>query len=108
MTVQVGGSVSTVALSLSVGLGVSRFICIGLDLAYVDSKLHADEQETVNNKNMRSVRAVDGTMIYTNINLDIYRHWIERYIKDIDNVEFINCSGGAYIEGMKHMNLKDL
>ena len=92
MTVQVGGSVSTVALSLSVGLGVSRFICIGLDLAYVDSKLHADEQETVNNKNMRSVRAVDGTMIYTNINLDIYRHWIERYIKDIDNVEFINCS----------------
>lgn len=111
ITVDTGGSVSTTAISIAARLGASRVVCVGLDLAFINGYTHAsgtNAKKIENNEKMRKVKSVNGEEIPTYTNLDIYRHWIERYIKDIDNVEFINCSGGAYIEGMKHMNLKDL
>lgn len=108
ITVDTGGSVATTAISIAVKLGASRVICVGLDLAFINGYTHAsgaNAKKIENNENMRKVKSVNGEEIPTYTNLDIYRHWIEQYIKDIDNVEFINCSGGAYIEGMINMNL---
>jgi hypothetical protein len=41
--------------------------------------------------------------------LDIYRKWIEKRIKGIDNIEFIDATeGGALIEGMRVCKLVDV
>lgn len=111
ITVDTGGSVSTTAISIAVKLGASKIVCVGLDLALVNGYTHASGTNAKKigiREDMRRVRSINGEEIPTYVNLDIYRHWIERYIKDIDNVEFINCSGGAYIEGMINMKLCDI
>ncbi len=111
ITVDTGGSVSTTAISIAVKLGASKIVCVGLDLALVNGYTHASGTNAKKidiREDMRRVKSINGEEIPTYVNLDIYRHWIERYIKDIDNVEFINCSGGAYIEGMINMKLCDI
>jgi hypothetical protein len=49
-----------------------------------------------------------GNIVQTGKNLDIYREWIERRIKEVQGVEFIDATeGGALILGTKIMSLKD-
>lgn len=79
---------------------------MGLDLAYVDNKIHVGEKAFRNDMagQLRLVKSVDGKEIYTAVNLDNYRLWIERRIErrseQEKQVELINASGGAFIKGM--------
>ena len=57
---------------------------------------------------MRKVESVLGGMVYTSKTLDIYRRWIERRIENVNDIEFINASGGARISGMKEKSLKQI
>ncbi|MGN0513856.1 MAG: motility associated factor glycosyltransferase family protein [Lachnospiraceae bacterium] len=103
--VNTGGSVSTTAIDLFIKMNCKKVVCVGLDLALPGNRTHASEtveERTVDAQELRKVKAVDGGMVPTLKNLDIYRNFIENDIKN-QNVRFINASGGAYINGMEHM-----
>ncbi|MBD5136055.1 MAG: motility associated factor glycosyltransferase family protein [Lachnospiraceae bacterium] len=109
--ISTGGSVSTAAIDIGIRMKAARVVCVGLDLAFIGESDHAsgtNEKKLIDIENMRKVKGVDGREIPTRTNLDTYRHWIERRIADVKDVELINCSGGAYINGMKHMKLSEL
>ncbi|MDE5781914.1 MAG: DUF115 domain-containing protein, partial [Lachnospiraceae bacterium] len=109
--ISTGGSVSTAAIDIGIRMKAARVVCVGLDLAFIGESDHAsgtNEKKLADTENMRKVKGVDGRELPTRTNLDTYRHWIERRIADVNDVELINCSGGAYINGMKHMKLSEL
>lgn len=105
-----GGSVSTTAIEVFIKFNCRKIVCVGLDLAIPNGKTHADatlEKRTIDEEGCRQVKAVDGGMVTTLKNLDIYRTFIENRVKQPNGVEFINSSQGAYIHGMKHMSLNE-
>lgn len=109
--ISTGGSVSTAAIDIGIRMKAARVVCVGLDLAFIGDSDHAsgtNENKLADTGNMRKVKGVDGRELPTRTNLDTYRHWIERRIADVEDVELVNCSGGAYINGMKHMKLSEL
>ncbi len=109
-----GGSVSTLALELGIQFDCKRIICLGLDLAYTNQKDHASDTAYVNsteNDDLRQVEDIYGNLVGTSRNLDIYRKWIERRIKEVEgiDIEFIDATeGGAKIKGMKCIELKEI
>lgn len=109
--ISTGGSVSTAAIDIGIRMKAARVVCVGLDLAFIGDNDHAsgtNEKKLVDTEQMRKVKGVDGRELPTRTNLDTYRHWIERRIENVQDVELINCSGGAYINGMKHMKLSEI
>ncbi|OPZ85432.1 MAG: hypothetical protein BWY74_03917 [Firmicutes bacterium ADurb.Bin419] len=108
-----GGSVSTTALDIAIKMGCSTIILIGQDLAFIDGKNHAKhgtdlDINTPELKSMRRVRGQNGEMLYTTLGLLSYKYWIEKRIEK-ENRLVINASeGGAIINGMKHIKLKDV
>lgn len=44
-------------------------------------------------------------MIPTSLNLSCYHKWIEERISGEDEIEFVNISNGAYIDGMVNKRL---
>ncbi len=112
MLVQTGGSVSTTALDLGITFGCRRIIFLGLDLAYTDNYVHAAETSRRNlasTEDLRQVEDIHGKLVYTSRTLDMYRQWIEKRIKDVQGIEFIDATeGGAKIKGMKTLKMSDL
>lgn len=109
-----GGSVSTTSLDIGIQFGCKRIIYLGLDLAYTDKKDHATDTAYFNkieSDDLRFVEDIYGNLVGTSKNLDIYRKWIEQRIKEAkgSNIEFIDATeGGAKIEGMKIVELKQI
>lgn len=104
----VGGSVSTLAIDMLIRFGCEKVLCMGLDLAYVDSKRHSGDRKGILTeaqlKGLRQVTSVAGSLVETADNLDNYRLWIERRLasrkEEEKKVELINVSRGAFINGM--------
>lgn len=100
-----GGSVTTTALEIGIQLKCKRIIFLGLDLAYTDNLNHASDTLEYGNIDMsdcRIVEDINGNMIKTGKNLDIYRKWIENRVKNINDIEFIDATeGGSKIKGLK-------
>lgn len=107
-----GGSVATTALDIAIKMGFDIIILVGQDLAFTNGKNHAQYGTTMDIntkglKNMRRVIGQKGEILYTTLGLLSYKYWIENRIQK-ENRLFINATeGGALIEGMKHMKLKD-
>lgn len=110
MIYQSGGSVATFAIDMAIRMKCKRVICTGLDMGYVGNSTHAEGigRELQDKKRLRKVESVSGGEIYTSKTLDIYRRWIERRIENIEDIEFINTSGGAKIHGMKEKSFKEI
>ncbi len=112
MLFNTGGSVSTTALDIGIKFGCKRIIFIGLDLAYTNNQGHALDTPTaemMDTTELRKVLDINGRLVGTGKSLDIYRKWIEKRIKGIDNIEFIDATeGGALIEGMRVCKLVDV
>lgn len=108
MLFETGGSVTTTALDVSIGFGAKEIILIGADMAYTDNRSHAGGigREIEDISNLRQVSAVDGGMVYTSRNLDVYRKWIERRIADLKCPVIYNTSRGARIAGTVEMKLE--
>lgn len=108
---QSGGSVSTIAMDVAIRLGAARVICLGLDLAYTNDVTHATGTMDFTGCNISDeyqIKAFDGGIVNTSNLFVVYREWIERRIQQEKECRFINATeGGAYIEGMQHMTLKD-
>lgn len=111
MLFNTGGSVSTIALDIGIQFGCKRIIFLGLDLAYTDNYVHASDtssRELSNTNDLRQVEDINGKLVYTSRNLDMYRKWIEKRIDGVKGIEFIDATeGGAKIKGMKAMKLSD-
>ncbi|AEV70523.1 motility associated factor glycosyltransferase family protein [Acetivibrio clariflavus] len=108
-----GGSVATTALDIAIKMGFDFIILVGQDLAFTNGRNHVQygtsaDVNTKELKNMRKVVGQNGEILYTTLGLLSYKYWIERRIEK-ENRVFINATeGGALIEGMKHMKLKDV
>ena len=108
-TLKSGGSVSTVAYTLALSLGIKTIIFIGQDLAFTGGKSHngnlgmseKENKEYLDNRVIVTVEGNDGTMLETDFQMDMYRKWIENAIKrNPSDIRVINATeGGAKIEG---------
>ncbi len=112
---ETGGSVSTLAVDMAVRLKCGSLICVGLDLAYTNGKIHASECKSyeegeAGNQNQRIViSSVDGLELQTTAVYEIYRKFIESRISRPDaGMDIYNTAKGAYIKGMKHARLEEL
>ncbi|WP_162300630.1 motility associated factor glycosyltransferase family protein [Anaerosacchariphilus polymeriproducens] len=107
-----GGSVSTIALEVSIRLGAKRVVFLGLDLAYTDNFGHASGTSQRGKKEHSEyirVKSVDGGTVLSSKVFCEFRHWIEERIKREKSCEFIDATeGGAYIEGTKIMHMEEL
>lgn len=107
-----GGSVSTTALDLGISLGCKRIIFLGLDLAYTNNFVHAlgtSRRDLTSTEDLRMIEDINGNTIYTSRSLDIFRQWIEKRIKDVKGIEFIDATeGGAKIKGMRVAKFEDV
>lgn len=106
-----GGSVTTLALDISISGGASRVICIGMDMAYTGDVSHArntmDEHDTKNEKTILTQGYYGGEVKTTHL-FNIYRSWIEHRIAECEGIEFINATeGGALVHGMKNQTLRE-
>ena len=106
---QTGGSVTTTALDVSIGFGAEKIFLIGADMAYTDNRSHTNGvgHEEQDFSDFRQVVSVDGGLVYTTRNLDIYRKWIEKRIVDLSSPIVYNTSRGAKIAGTIEMKLED-
>lgn len=109
---EVGGSVSILALDLSVKMGCKKIITVGLDLAYTNNYVHAVDTSRRNIsdvKNLRVIADIYGKEVYTTRSMDKYREWIENWIPHVKDVVFYNATeGGADIKGMQNVLLKEV
>ncbi len=109
---QTGGSVSTTALDIGIGLECKKIIFLGLDLAFTGDYDHASGtalRTAVYSSDLRQVPDIYGNKVYTSNNLDIYRKWIEKRISKETDIEFIDATeGGARIKGMKIISLSEV
>jgi len=135
----VGGSVTTTALSIGVDLGCDPVVMIGQDLAfgehsthaegatYSDQSLHFEEngmvkiQERYANSDERVqsehkvlwLEGVNGERVRSKFDWVTFHSWFVEYMirhYEAENpTRVINATeGGAYIEGMEHMTLKEV
>ncbi len=109
-----GGSVTTLALDFAIQAKAKKIILIGCDMAFTGNVSHAKgtpEKHSTQNDSVIYVKEYYGGTIASGILLSIYREWIEKRIKcqDVSDISFYNSTeGGAYIEGMSHISLKDV
>ncbi len=135
----VGGSVTTTALSIGVDFGCDPVVMIGQDLAfgdhsthaegatYSDQSLHFEENGTVtiqeryanSEERVQSehkvlwLDGVDGQRVRSKFDWVTFHSWFVEYMRRHHEAEsptrVINATeGGAYIEGMEHMTLKEV
>ncbi len=135
----VGGSVTTTALSIGVDFGCDPVVMIGQDLAfgehsthaegatYSDQSLHFEDnglvkvQERYANSGERVqseykvlwLEGVNGERVRTKFDWVTFHSWFTEYMRRHHEAEstthVINATeGGAYIEGMEHMTLKEV
>ncbi|NLG04905.1 MAG: motility associated factor glycosyltransferase family protein [Clostridia bacterium] len=115
---ETGGSVSTVAFDVALRLGAKRIICLGLDLAYSQNKMHAAATAKVeidDTKGLIETEDLNGGKVYTVQPFIMYKEWFEERIRNMKNVnqeseqhtELINATqGGVRIQGMEHCTLE--
>lgn len=111
-----GGSVSTLALDVAIRLKASKAVFIGLDLAFTDSKAHAEGTSQMiapDEGDLISVKAYDGGTVYADTKFQLYANWITRRLNrdnngDVENIRVINATeGGAYVKRMEYMTLEE-
>lgn len=107
---QTGGSVTTTALEIGIQFGAKEIFLIGADMAYTNHCTHAAGigREILEKEDLRQVQAVDGGMVYTSKNLNLYRKWIERRIEGIKQPVIYNTSKGAKIAGTLENSLEEI
>lgn len=105
-----GGSVATFVIDVAIRFKCKSLICVGLDLGYAGESSHAlgVGKKIVDKNRLKKVEAVGGEVIYTNKNLDLYRKWIEKRVLNEKNINMINASHGARINGMEEKSIKDI
>lgn len=108
---QTGGSVATLCLQLLHYFGCNPIVFVGQDLAYVESRSHFNQPHGIENIGAGhhvSVRSVTGENITTTISWNVFRRWIESFISQHSDRQYINASHGAEIRGTIHVDLRQV
>ncbi len=111
-----GGSVAHLQTDVAVKLGCESIVFLGQDLAYTFDKRHSNSTENkIDLKPTKTstfyVKDVYDKDILTELSLNHFRIYLEQYIKqvkEIKNVQFINSSYGANINGAVFKELEDV
>ena len=110
-----GGSVANEVFSLAVLLDFKTLVFVGQDLAFTDDKTHS--QTTVRGGMQMKPSAIvnvmlegiDGNMVASSGEFQLYLSWFENKIKENPNLRVIDATeGGAMIHGTKIMTLEDV
>lgn len=116
MFLETGGSVANDACSLACLCQFSTIIFIGQDLAYPNDKEHSDNSYGAGHNNVIDsnderyfyVEDIEGNMVKTEYNMNMYRMWFEDEVKTHEEIKFIDATeGGAKIHGMEIMTLRE-
>ena len=110
-----GGTVAVSAIDIAVKCGAEQIVLLGQDLAFVDGKSHTELYEDmygIKNEHremdmLKKVKGTDGDIVYTNQGYITFRNKIEALIRANNDIKFINCSKGAFINGAEHMKFDD-
>lgn len=109
------GCEATSAMSFMMALGLRKIILVGQDLAYTGGTVYAsdsagaswDQQKLIDDDNCIT-EGIDGQPILTSRQFNTYRHWFERQIVSVEDLELINATeGGARVHGAREMTLND-
>ena len=109
--IRTSGTVAVAAMDIAVKCKAEKIILLGQDLAFIGEKSHTSTFEKTygfkdsykNNLKNKYIRGIDGNLVKTTQGYITFKNKIESLIRNNDNVEFINCSKGAFINGAKHM-----
>lgn len=96
------------AARVSVNGGLGTFEGLSSDLINAVRELHggvADSRKPV--QSFLRVRGWDGQPVYTSLQFDNYRRWLENRVAELaGSVRILNCTeGGAHIQNMEHLTL---
>jgi hypothetical protein len=113
--IEVVGTVAVSAIDIAIKSGANTVVLLGQDLAYLKDRSHTKVYEEVygfkdeekNSNKMKTVLGVDGELLETSAGYLTFKHKIESLIARNRNIEFINCSRGAQIEGTQYFTLED-
>lgn len=110
--IETGGSVTTTAVELGISASCRRIVFLGLDLAYTGNTSHAGgtpRKQQINMDKLPETVAIDGSLVKTANNMNIYRHWLEQRIRKNPATEFIDATeGGALIHGTRIMSMEEV
>lgn len=111
--VKTGGSVTTTALDFCIQMECNKIILVGADMAYTGYQDHAKGvsfNQTMEKQRFIMVEGIIEKEVPSTRNLNIYRKWIERYVKEYQGkIKIINATeGGARIHGMIEEKLEDV
>lgn len=107
--VETGKTVAIPTIDLAIKAGGKKIILCGQDLAFVDNKFHAGDNDSIKESNSyQKVLGIDGTYLNTTSGMLEFKKGIERLIEMNANIQFINSSRGAKIEGTLERDLKFL
>lgn len=109
IVIETGKTVAIPTIDIAIKTGASKIILCGQDIAFLDNRFHAGDNEIVEeNNSYKKVLGVDGTYLNTTSGMLEFKKGIERLIENNKNIKFINSSKGARIEGTIEMDLKNL
>lgn len=106
-----GGSVSTIALSLAASWGYEQFVLVGQDLAVGDNKKYAGDVSDGSDirKNMIAIKGYYGDVAYTLPDYKLHLDWFEMFARSNPQYTIYNATeGGAYIEGTTNVELRQI
>ena len=115
-----GGTASSLALTAAVKMGFSKVIFSGLDLAFKDNMIYStgetmnrisQEEIIVDNikKNLVKVKSVNGDMVYTREDYEVFIRHFEELIKKLNYFELYNTTSfGAAIPGINNVAFDDI
>ncbi|HDK7138009.1 motility associated factor glycosyltransferase family protein [Clostridium botulinum] len=107
--VETGKTVAIPTIDLAIKAGGHKIILCGQDMAFIDNKFHAGDNENIKESNFyEKVLGVDGTYLNTTSGMLEFKKGIERLIEKNKNIKFINSSKGAKIKGTIEKDLKEL
>ncbi|EPY2277502.1 motility associated factor glycosyltransferase family protein [Clostridium sporogenes] len=107
--VQTGKTVAIPTIDLAIKAGGKKIILCGQDMAFVDNKFHAGDDENIKENNFyQKVLGGDGTYLNTTSGMLEFKKGIEKLIEKNKDIRFFNSSKGARIGGTVEMELKNL
>lgn len=115
--IHTGKTVGAAALSIATKCNAKIIILIGQDLCLIDGRSHhsdigelygLEDQGKFTKTNIK-IRDVNGKEILTSETYNYFRSQIELIIREnVKNIDFYNCSKGAYIKGAINIEFKEI
>jgi len=110
-----GGTVAIPSIDIAVKCGAKNVILLGQDLAFIGDKSHTGtykkmyevKDDLITTYKNKITKGVDGKPVNTTQGYIRFKNKIELLISNNKDVNFINCSKGAFINGAEHISFDE-